>query len=62
LSINIIWLIKLEKGEEWSKWHAWGEKIEVYLKGIGQEILEWIFLAQDGEHRKAVVGTVTKVI
>jgi hypothetical protein len=39
-----------------------GEKIKVYLKGIGQEIMDWIFLAQDGKHRMTVVTTVTNVI
>jgi hypothetical protein len=39
-----------------------GEKIEVHLKGIGQEIMDWIFLAQDGEHRMYFVTTITNVI
>ena len=39
-----------------------GEKITVYLKEIVQEIVDWLFLAQDGEHRMAIVATVMNVI
>ena len=37
-------------------------KIRVYLRGVGQETLDCIFLAQVGQHRMAVVGKVTNGI
>jgi hypothetical protein len=39
-----------------------GVKINFYLEGTVQKLLDWMFLAKDGESKMAFVETVTNVI
>jgi hypothetical protein len=45
----------------WSPAHRWKKNVKLYFREIGCEGVNWIHLAQDRVHLRAVVNTAMKI-